>query len=213
MNHFVAWFVKITGFIPQLFYFRKKIYYENKKKQGRKIKGGAIVVSNHQSLWDFPLLMFVFVRNNMYTLVGEVMFNKTPILTWLLKRIGCIKVERYKHDMSYMEKAQEVLNKGKVLEIYPEGRLPLKHEKDLLAFKPGAIHLALTTKKPIIPVYHSGEYGKERIKVIIGEPINIVDKYDNSKSEKENIELLTEMIKNKIIDLREQLNEREEKKK
>ena len=29
MNKIVLWFAKITGFIPQIFYFRKKVYYVN----------------------------------------------------------------------------------------------------------------------------------------------------------------------------------------
>lgn len=210
MSKFVVWFVKITGFLPQLFYFRKKIYYENKKKQGRKIKGGAVLVSNHRALYDFPLLMFVFGFNDMYTLVGEVMFKKTPILSWLLKRLGAIKVDRYTHDVSFMEDVVKLLKKNKVVEIFPEGRLPLKHEKDLLPFKPGAIHLSLKSGKPIIPVYHTGKYGK-KIKVIIGEPIDFSSLYDSSKTEKENVLEMTEMLANKIKDLRDKLYEIDKK--
>lgn len=212
MNKLVVWFVKITGFLPQLFYFRKKIYYENKKVQKRRIKGGAIVASNHKSLLDFALLMFVFGNRDMYSLVGEVMFHKTPILTWLLRKLGCIKVERYKLDVSFMDGAVNKLKKGKVIEIYPEGRLPLKTENDLLPFKPGAIHLALQSNKPIISVYHDGNYGKP-VKVIIGEPINFNELYDDSKTEKDNIDFMTEHLKNRIKELREKLHEISEKKK
>lgn len=212
MNKIVVWFVKITGFLPQLFYFRKKIYYENKKVQNRHIKGGGILVSNHRSLLDFALLMFVFGFNDMYTLVGEVMFKKTPILSWLIRKIGGIKVDRYKHDVTFMDVVVDKIKSGKVVEIFPEGRLPLKHENDLLPFKPGAVHLSLQSKKPIIPVYHDGNYGKS-VKVIIGEPINFSDLYDDNKTEKENVDIMTEMLKNKIIELRGKLNEVNKKKK
>ena len=60
MNKIVLWFVKITGVIPQIFYFRKKVYYVNKQKSSRKIKGSAIIISNHKSVFDFALYMFVF---------------------------------------------------------------------------------------------------------------------------------------------------------
>lgn len=210
MSKFVVWFVKITGFIPQLFLFRKKIYFENKKKQGRKIKGGAVLASNHHSIYDFALLMYVFGFNDMYCLVGEVMFKKTPILSWLLKRLGAIKVDRYNHDVSFMSHALDKLKKGKVVEVFPEGRLPLKHEKDFLPFKPGAVHLALKSGKPIIPVYHDGNY-KKKIKVIIGEPIDLSLLYDDTKSEKENINDITQLLKEKIAYLRDKINEIEKK--
>lgn len=212
MNKFVVWFVKITGFIPQLILFRKKIYFENKKKQGRKIKGGAVLVSNHRALYDYPLLMYVFGFNDMYTIVGEVMFKKTPILSWLLIRLGAIKVNRYNHDVSFMGEALSKLKKGKVVEIFPEGRLPLKHETDLLPFKPGAVHLSLKSGKPIIPVYHDGNYSK-KVKVIIGEPIDFSAMYDNTKTEKENITILTQVLKDKISSLRDKIYEIEKEKK
>ena len=62
MNKIVLWFVKITGYIPHLFYFKKKIYYVNKKKQSRKIKGPAILISNHKTLYDFAYIYMYFLQ-------------------------------------------------------------------------------------------------------------------------------------------------------
>lgn len=208
MNKLVLWFVKITGFIPQLFYLRKKIYYENKKLQSRRIKSSAIVVANHKSLWDFALLMYVFMQRDIYTFVGEVMFNKGKLFAWFLRKLGCIKIERFHYDVTYMDKAKKVLKNKKVLEIYPEGRLPLKHETELLPFKPGAVHLALETNTRIIPVFHDGNYGKKGgVSVIIGTPIDLTKLYDNSKSEKENVDYLNNYLKEKIYQLGLKLNE------
>ena len=213
MNKLVAWFVKVTGFLPQLIFFKKKIYYQNKKVQGRKIKGGAIVASNHNSLLDFALLMFVFMQRDMYTLVAEVMFQKNVFLTWLLKRVGCIRVDRYKADTNSLNIAIKKLRKGKVVEIFPEGRLPLKHEQGLLPFKTGAVHLALKSNTPIIPVYLDGKYGKKQnAGVMIGEPIDVCKMYNPLKTEKENVDELTEYLKNAIKALGEKLNEAKEKK-
>ena len=55
------WFFRITGFIPQLIGFRYKVYYEDKSVQGRRIKGKAILMSNHQSVMDVALYLFVFL--------------------------------------------------------------------------------------------------------------------------------------------------------
>ena len=45
-------FTKITGWIVQKICFRTKIYYEDKAVQGRRIKGSAILISNHTSVFD-----------------------------------------------------------------------------------------------------------------------------------------------------------------
>ena len=55
------WFVKVTGFLPQLLIFRIKVYYEDQSVQDRRIKGKAIGASNHRFLMDFAVLLFVFL--------------------------------------------------------------------------------------------------------------------------------------------------------
>ena len=195
MNKIVLWFVKLTGFIPQLFYFRKKVYYVNKKNQSRHIKGSAIIVSNHKRLFDFVLYMYLFFGRDIYTIIGEQMYRKNKLFSWFLNKIGGIKVEREVYDFGFLSKSVELLNKGKVIEIYPEGRLPLKTETEMLPFKPSFVYLALETGAPIIPVYTNGSYAqKGRAKVVIGESIDARLLYNESLSEKENIEYISNYV-------------------
>ena len=210
MSKLVLWFVKITGYIPQLFYFRKKVYYVNKKESNRRIKGSAIIVSNHKRLFDFVLYMYLFLNRNIYTVIGEVMFNKGKLFSWFLKRLGGIKVERDAYDFGFLSKCVNLLNKGKVVEIFPEGRLPLKEEKELLEFKPSFVYLALESGSPIIPIFTNGSYAKKkRTKVVIGEYIYAQDLYDNQKTEKENIDYICNYIKSYINDLGKMIYEEE----
>lgn len=210
MSKLVLWFVKITGFIPQLFYFRKKVYYVNKKESNRRIKGSAILVSNHKRLFDFVLYMYLFLNRDIYTVIGEVMFNKGKLFAWFLKCIGGIKVERDAYDFSFLSKCVDLLNKGKVVEIFPEGRLPLKTETELLDFKPSFVYLALESGAPIIPLYTNGSYAKKkRAKVIIGEAIYAQDLYDDKLSEKENIDNICNYVKTYINNLGKMLDEKE----
>ncbi len=211
MCKLVLWFVKLTGLIPQIFYFRKKVYYVNKNFSNRRIKGSAIIVSNHKRLFDFALYMYLFFFRDIYTVVGEVMFNKGKLFGWFLKKIGCIKVERESADFSFLNKCISLLNKGKVIEIYPEARLPLKEETTLNEFKPSFVYLALESNSPIIPVYTNGSYAKKtRTKVIIGEKIYASDLYDDNKSEKENIDYICNYVKDYISNLEKIINEKEE---
>ena len=212
MNKALTWFVKLTGLPVQYFYFHKKIYYEDKKHTSRKIKGGALIVSNHTSVYDYPLVMYTFFKRTIHTLVAEVTYDKNSFMTHLLNGLGAIRVDRNSYDFRFMQEMIDVLNNNKVGLVYPESRLPLEDEVGtLLDFKPSYVYLALQTGAPIVPVYTNGVYGKlkkqkkDRARIIIGKKFYINDLYDSNKSEKENIEFINDYVKNKIKSLGEQL--------
>lgn len=204
------WFVKITGWIPQLLVFRTKVYYEDRAVQNKRIKGKAIIVSNHNCIMDFAVLMFVFWRRTLRCAVAEVMYRKNFLMTLMLKALGCVKVERDTHDFSFLTKLKHVLERGGVVEIYPESRLPLPNEERPLDFKPSYVYLALESGAPIIPVYNNGKpFGKERERVVIGKPIYVEELYDSSLSEKENINNINRYVRSKIIELEKELEKQE----
>ena len=203
------WFVKITGWIPQLFVFRIKVYYED-KTASKRIKGKAIIISHHNYLMDFALLLFVFWRRTLRCAVAEIMYQKNVFMTCLLKLLGCIKVDRNTHDFTFLDKCKKVLDKGGVVEIFPEGRLPDKEDERPLPFNTGYVHLALESGAPIIPVYNNAKhFSRERDKIIIGKPINVSELYDTSLSKKENITKINDIIRSKIIELSKELEKKE----
>ena len=215
MNSFVTGFVKLTGLPVQYFYFRKKIYYEDKKHTSRKIKGGALIVSNHTSVYDYPLIMYTFFGRVIHTLVAEVIYKKSSFMNKFMNDLGAIRVDRDTYNFNFMYKMIEILNENKVGLVFPESRLPTENDEPgkLLEFKPSYVYLALQCGVPIIPVYTNGVYGhkmrkekKDRARIIIGKKFYINDLYDSSKTEKENIEFINDYIKNKIVSLGEQLD-------
>ena len=206
------WFVKITGWIPQLILFKTKVNYEEKASQNKRIKGKAIVVSNHNQVMDFAVLMFVFWRRTLRCAAAEILFRKNFIFTLFLKALGCVKVDRNEHDFSFLTKLQQILDKGGVVEMYPESRLPKDGESRPIEFKPSYVYLALESGAPIIPVFSSVKMcAKKRNDVIIGKAINVGDLYDPALSEKENINNINTYVRSKIIELGKQLEESKEK--
>ena len=206
------WFVKITGYIPQLLLFRTKIYYEDRKVQGRYIRSKAIVICNHNYLMDFAVLLFLFWTRTLRCAVAEVMYSKNFVMTGLLKALGCVKVDRNEHDFSFLNSLKRILDKGGVVEIFPESRLPDKTEERPIEFKPSYVYLALESGAPIIPIYSNAKlFGRERERVIIGKPIDVMSLYDNSLSEKENIHIINSYVRSKIIELKRNLEEQCEK--
>ncbi len=202
INSIFNWIVKITGYPLYRLIFKTKVYYQNKNVQSRRIKGKAVIVSNHTSVWDVALMLFLFPTRSLRCIVAEIMYKKFA-MRLLLTLLGAIKVERNTQDYAFVSKSIGILQKGGVIEIYPEGRLPdRKDDIPPLPFKPSAVYIALESNAPIVPVFTNGKYfTKERARVIIGEPIWVTDLYDSTVSEKENIEKINNILRETVIEL------------
>ena len=202
------WFVRITGWIVQWCAFRTKIFYENKDVQSRRIKGNAIIVSNHTSVYDYAVYLFVFYRILRYQM-AEILYKRKG-LKLFLRMMGGIYVNRNTHDLSFLDKSNEILNKGGVVGVFPESRIPKPEEERPLEFKQSVIILALQSKAPIIPAATNGSYfKKQRAKVIIGTPFNAFEYYNEALSEKDNVANITKILRERIIELKGKLDGQE----
>ena len=210
MVHFWNWFAKITGWPVQFFCFRTKVYYENRATCSRRIKGPAIIISNHTSVFDYAVYLFVFFSRTLRFQMAEVLYKKR-LLGWFLRRMGGIYDDRDGFDFGFVTKSEEILAKGGVVGIFPESRLPLKGEERPIAFKTGAAYIALVSGAPVIPVYTDGSYFKlkKRARVIIGRPVDVSEWIVEGAAEKENVAIITEKLRERIIELRELLNEKQ----
>lgn len=207
MISFFNAFTKITGWVVQKVCFRTKVYYENKKIQGRRIKGPAIIISNHTSVFDYAVFLFVFWSRTLRYQMAEVLFQK-KLLALFLKCMGGIFVDRTSHDFEFLSKCESILKKGGVIGIFPEGRIPKKEEIRPLPFQIGAAQLALMTNVPIIPIYTNGSYfSKKCAKVIIGTPIYVGDLIDEKADYKENLHTITSELESNVSKLGTLLSE------
>ena len=212
MDKAFLWFVKITGWPLQHFYFKKKIYTEDNNKDLLKLKGSALIVSNHTSVYDYPLIMYTFLKRSIRVLVAEVIYKKGFLMSRLMHHMGAIRVDRNSYDFGWASKMVECLNKGYVGLIFPESRIPEGEERlDLIEFKPSYVYVALESGVPIIPVYTNGIYGKLKkekndvARIMVGKPINVRSLFDEAKSEKENIDYINQYVKTRVKELRSKL--------
>ena len=201
-------FVKITAWPVQWLCFRIKVTYEDKRVQSGRIKGAAIIVSNHTSVFDYAVYLFVFFGRTLRFQMAEVLFKK-KILALFLKCMGGIFVDRDAHDLGFIARSQNVLDRGGVVGVFPEGRLPRPGEERPLPFKPGAAFLALSSGAPVIPVYTNGSYfSKKRARVVVGRPLFAEDLVPADMPDKEKIRLVSAALRERIIELGELLNEK-----
>lgn len=190
-------FRKISALWMRIFFFlsgcKLKIYGKSNFKHGQ----NYIVVSNHNSFFDVPVLTPFIPHANKTIAKSEL--AKVPLFGLIYKR-GSILLDRNdkKSRQDSFRKMKNVLEMGMDMCIYPEGTRN-KTENPLKEFHDGAFRLAVETGTPIIPtlifntkkILPSGEFyfWPGRIELYFLEPVE-VNKKDNYLDLKENIHQL-----------------------
>lgn len=117
--------------------------------------GGLLVVANHQSHWDPPILGISFRTRNMASIAREGLF-KVPGLRQLLLGLGSIPIKEDEGDAAAIRTAIAELKKGRLTLIFPEGtRTP---DGEVKGFKRGAWVLLSRAKVDVMPAAIEGAF-------------------------------------------------------
>jgi 1-acyl-sn-glycerol-3-phosphate acyltransferase len=121
------------------------------KKEGRLPQEGAvIIVSNHRSYFDSPLLGILLERR-VYFLAKKIVFEWF-LIGWLIKKSHwALPVSKSLSKSFRGEEAAEILKKGGAIMLFPEGRRN-KTDSILLKFDRGFARLAIENKVPVVPI-------------------------------------------------------------
>ncbi|HEY8509607.1 MAG TPA: AMP-binding protein, partial [Steroidobacteraceae bacterium] len=142
-------------------------------------RGPRVFVSNHASYLDAVVLLAALPPDIAFVAKAEL--RRTFMMGTLLKRLGCVFVERYEvHEASLgARELQARLRAGESLVVFPEGTF--RREAGLLPFHMGAFTAAATTSAAIVPVAICGTRAMlpdgvflprpAQLSVIIGEPL------------------------------------------
>lgn len=150
-------------------YRTQKLTADGKRYKG-KLKGGAMLAANHTTFSDpFVVGSAFWYRKMNFFAADAVMATKTR--EKLLKAAGAIKVNREITDIEAVRSSVEVLKKGRLLLIFPEGGV--QEVGQVQPIKPGAALMALQAGVPIIPLFicYTPRWYNRR-KVIVGNPID-----------------------------------------
>ena len=114
--------------------------------------GGLIVASNHLHSFDAFLLGAVFASKILF-LARENAYRLPP-LRWFLRMCGTIPIRRGQADQWSLDRSLEILGQGKVLGMFPEGRV--QHDTGMAVGKTGVATLASRSGAPILPIAITG---------------------------------------------------------
>jgi 1-acyl-sn-glycerol-3-phosphate acyltransferase len=113
-----------------------------------------LLMSNHQSHYDIPVLFYVIGAN--LRMLGKVELFKIPIFGEAAHQAGFIAVDRSNRQQALksLEVAKETIASGVHVWIAPEGTRSRTGE--LLPFKKGGFTLALEAGLPVLPITIQG---------------------------------------------------------
>lgn len=150
--------------------------------------GAFVLAPNHYSEID-PVVMGAasWKLGRAPRFLAKASLFKNPVIAWFLRTSGQIPVERAgSRSHAALRAAEELVEKGRMVVVYPEGSLTRDPDLWPMRGKTGAVRIALEQDIPIIPAAHWGtqalmpRYGKKislyprkTIDVAIGEPLDL----------------------------------------
>ena len=116
--------------------------------------GGAVLVANHQSLVDIPLLLSAFRRPVKFLAKREL--GEIPLFGKAMAAAGNLFVDREdpRDAVQMLRDAGARVREGALLVVFPEGTRST--DGSIGQFKPGAFYLAQRSGAPVVPVYIDG---------------------------------------------------------
>lgn len=187
------WLMKFVTWLPFVILFPCKIIGRKKLPKGK-----FILASNHKSNIDY-IYLFTKIWRKQYVLSKESLY-KNWFARWFFRGCCGIPVNRENVSIATLKECLNVLKNNKILTIFPEGTRN-KTAEPLLPFKAGASVFAVMSGAPVVPVYivKTGKVFKRNI-ILCGDPIY----FDKSYKGEEGTNKANEIIKQKMLELKEQ---------
>jgi 1-acyl-sn-glycerol-3-phosphate acyltransferase len=116
--------------------------------------GGVLLVSNHQSHFDPPLVGTCCPRRTS-CIARETLFKFTPF-AWFIRSLGAFPIDREGSGLAGIKETLRLLKRGEVVLIFPEGtRTP---NGEIRPFQQGFTTLAVRSGAAIVPVAVEGAF-------------------------------------------------------
>ena len=200
---------KTTSALVRLL-LRPKPYFLEEEKQADKLHEPSILVVNHTSHLDGPVVNTVFRKDRIHNLAAKDRFEQ-PGFGFFLRHTRCIPIDRQNPDLSWIHESLRVLHEEKEsVAIFPEGAHGT-HRKQL-PFHSGVVMLAALANVPIVMVYIDGPHKilRKRSKLIIAPPYRLDPPVEGLNSEY--VEHQTQILQKRMSLLMEEFIRREDRK-
>jgi len=152
------WFYYVGRFLTRLLLFLLT-RWQVRGKENIPTKGPLLIVVNHLALADSPIIGVSVGRKAMF-LAKEELFD-SRLSGYFVRNFGALPVRRGKMNKEAMLEAEQLLEKGLALIIFPEGR-----RSPGAQLEPAFSGMALIASRSGAPILPIGITGTEEIKGI-----------------------------------------------
>ncbi|MEJ3404185.1 lysophospholipid acyltransferase family protein [Rathayibacter sp. YIM 133350] len=151
-------------------------------------EGAFVLAPNHYSEID-PIVVGVaaYKLGRVPRFLAKASLFDVPVIGMLLRASGQIPVDRHgSSGHRAIKAAEELVAKGRMIVVYPEGSLTRDPDMWPMRGKTGAVRIALERGIPIVPMAHWGAqalmprygkklhlFGRKPVDVIFGDPIDL----------------------------------------
>jgi 1-acyl-sn-glycerol-3-phosphate acyltransferase len=157
-----------------MIFYKVRFYGQNNMPES----GAVVLISNHQSHFDPPLLG-AGLRRRCNFLARKSLFRFKPF-AWLIDSLDAIPLETHGIGFAGIKESIKRLKNGEIILVFPEGGRTW--DGKIAPFLHGSLVLAQRTKAAILPTAISGCYEAYprtkkypslwgRIRVVFGKPI------------------------------------------
>jgi 1-acyl-sn-glycerol-3-phosphate acyltransferase len=154
--------------------------------------------------------LFLFPFRKLYVVYWPQ--NGTKQSKWIrrgMRFFGGIVSDREANSMRFIDESVKTLEKGRLVQIYPEAHIT--YDGEMHEFKPSYLLIALRAEVPIIPVMIDGNYGIfKRAHVMIGKPIDPWSLCTSDDPTREELMEMNRIVFEKSKDLKAELMRRVE---
>jgi 1-acyl-sn-glycerol-3-phosphate acyltransferase len=173
--------------------------------------GPALLIANHTCGIDHLVLQAGCRRVLGFMIAKE--YYDSPLIHPACKLVGCIPVNRDGRDLQATRAAIRVLREGRVLPIFPEGKITPSSGRELGELLPGAAFIAVRAGVPVIPAYIRGtpetnQIGPSlttpsRAHVTFGDPIDLSEFNPHQANDKAVLSEVSRRFQRAFMQLRE----------
>lgn len=145
--------------------------------------GAVLVVSNHRSFMDAPVLMAAMGRSIRFACHHYM--SQVPVMREIVKQMGGFPLEAPEHRQQYFFKqANGLLQSQQVVGVFPEGAQPMisfSQPNELRDFQRGFAHLALRSSVKDLVILPMAIASQEEVVTRAAVPLSLLSLFDPSE--------------------------------
>lgn len=186
----------LRGLVKGFFWLYGRIFYRFEFVGIENVpeNGAFILAANHTSIVDI-IAIHTGLKRWLHWVAKKELF-RTPIVKFVMPRMGAIPVDRDKVDLTAARGIFSVLQADRAVAMFPQGTRVKPENIDHVLPKTGIAHFAIKTNALIVPAAIDGQFKLfHKTRIIFGEPFKLDTDSRKKYSHNELLDMSVDVMK------------------